>query len=67
MLPLRFIDGGGGTGGITSTSDKLGVSLWEEKEGCEYQAVDKREIALNQNGHEQLPTDVTPQRAFEKD
>jgi len=30
MLPLRFIDGGGGTGGMTSTSDKLGVSLCKE-------------------------------------
>jgi len=35
--------------------------------GSEYQAVDKGEIALNQYGHEQLPADVTPQRAFEKD
>jgi len=35
--------------------------------GSEYQAVDKGEIALNQYGHEQLPADVTPQRAFKKD
>lgn len=44
MLPLRFKAGGGGTGGMMSTSDKLGVSLCKEEE-AEKEEVMKWEVS----------------------